>query len=198
MMTIFPRKARRVLALSILALAVSCPVRAGTLVDRLTALVQETTYQLDIQEQWETDPLPLPPVPPPYKEKHPGQMLIRVLTIHCINNCRSSSSYQEKIDDSPISAFWLWDGSPDLITIWAGGSAYRVRIYRVGKRGIEKVMEESTKTAPQFGIAPDQSLIVVLRNPESPAPQGSFQANGNIWTWDGRRYRPAPGETRGY
>jgi hypothetical protein len=191
------RAASRTLALSVIALAFSCPVRAGTLVDRLTALVDRTTYQLDIQERWETAPLPLPPVPLPYKAKQPGQIPIRVLSIHCIDKCKSAVSYQEEVDDSPIAAFRLWDGSRDLITIWAGGSAYRVRIYHVGEQGIEKVMEESTREAPQFGIAADNSLIVILHNPDFPVPAGSFHVNGGIWTWDGRRYRPATGETRG-
>jgi hypothetical protein len=198
MMTFLSCTVGRMLAISALALAFASPVRAETLVDRLTALVQGMTYQLDIRDQWETAPLPLPPAPPQYRDMHPGKLLIRELTIRCIDDCKSAPSYQEKIDDSPISAFQLWDGSLDLITISAGGSAYRVRIYHVGKHGIEKVLEESTKSAPQSGIAADDSLIVVLHNPVSPAPQGSFHAKGSIWTWDGQRYRPAAGATHGY
>lgn len=194
MIAFFPRTTGRTLVLAALVLAFSFHAKAGTLVGRLTALVQGMTYRLDIQDQWETAPLPLPPQ---YHDMQPAKMLIRVLTIHCIANCKYAASYQEDVDDSPIAAFRLWDGSPDLITIWSGGSAYRVRIYHVGEHGIEKVLEKGTKSAPQFGVAADGSTVVVLDDPYSPAPRGSFHANGIIWTWDGQRYQPAAGTTHG-
>lgn len=188
----------RMLAPLALVLACSCPASAQPLQDRVTATIRGVTYQLNIREEWETATTPLPPPALVGREEtHPGQDLVRLLTIHCIDSCQAASSYHEKIFDSPISAFRLWDGSPDLITIWAGGSSYWVRIYHVGNRGIAKVLDEATRSAPQFGFAADGSPVVMLNNPDAPRPGGGFHVSSGTWKWDGRRFQPTVGETNG-
>jgi hypothetical protein len=96
-------------------------------------------------------------IPPPGSsaEKPPYHIHVRELTIRCRSDCAGGSPYHEEMFDSPISAFRLWDGSPDLITTWASGSAYVVRIYHIADDKITKVLDQGTKSAPQFGFGAD-------------------------------------------
>jgi len=176
-----------------LFLAHASPARPGTLEDRLTVDIGKSEYQLDIEQQEEKVTWTLSK--PGDKEKHPGYDTFRMLTIRCINNCKPGFSYQEKLDDGPIAAFRLWDASPDLITIWGSGSAYWVRVYHIGKDGITKVLEQATKSAPQFGIAEDGSPLVVLHNPDfpgtndprSPGADGGYYIHDEVWKSPGLR-----------
>ena len=97
----------------------------------------------------------------------------------------------------PISAFCLWDGGSDLITIWASGSAYWVRIYHVGEDGIKKVLEQASKSAPQFEMAEDGSPLVILHNPDfpgandpgSPGADGGYYVHDEVWKYPGKQGR---------
>ena len=87
-------RAKPLLILLALVLAGAYPAGAETLRDRLTATVRGVTYQLDIREEWEAATTPLPPtVFAGRGETHPGQDLVRKLSIHCIDNCERAWSY---------------------------------------------------------------------------------------------------------
>jgi hypothetical protein len=184
---------------SILALVLfACisPTHAKTLLARATGDVSGATYQLDIEDVWKPTQRHLPPSAKPLREKYPGMISGWELTIRCLGNCPSRISYREELIDSPISAFRLWDGSPDFITIWASGSAYWVRIYRVADGTIRKVLDQATKSAPGFGVTKDGSMDVALNNPDSRIV-GSLQAHGVVWKWNGESYQPVAGESEG-
>jgi hypothetical protein len=175
-----------------LLLAFSNAGSAGTLVDRLTGTVAATTYQLDIEESDEAFPAASLPTSNRHKEKHPGYLLVRELSIRCIADCTTAAPYKEKSIDSPVSAFRLWDGSPDFITIWASGSAYIVRIYHVSNGQVDKVLDQGTKTAPSFGFATDGSPMVTL-NPAL-SVVGAFATPRTTWEWNGVRFQLTDGQ----
>jgi hypothetical protein len=102
--------------------------------------------------------------------------------------------FTEDVDDVPLGTFRLWDGTSQFVTIWAGATAYWVRIYNVGPNGVEKVLEKATKSAPQFGFAADNSPVVILDNPTSVTVSGSFATRGELWKWDEGRYQTVSGE----
>lgn len=61
------------------------------------------------------------------------------IQIKCVAKCSHSMSYSEPVGDSPLGLFYGENGL--LYSKWAGGSAYRVRVWRVTDKGVEKVGE---------------------------------------------------------
>ncbi len=134
-------------------------------------------YQADVVERV----VPVPVTPSDRWAKHPGQSWVRVVQIHCTAGCREEVTFEEESFDSIISLFRLRDDACDFISIWASGSAYWVRIYHVDGATITKVMDEATKSAPEFIYSPNGSLLIRLENPDSPV---------SLWCWNGTRYAP--------
>ncbi len=102
--------------------------------------------------------------------------------------CRGFVPFEESSVDTPLSAFRLQDNSMDINTVWAAGSAYRVRIYRIGEKGVVKVLEESSKVFPQFGHAQDGAPIVIMNSSES-FQDSDFEQTYQIWKYRDGSYR---------
>lgn len=75
--------------------------------------------------------------------------------VDCVPGCLSAGRYSQDISDSPIGLFKLWDGDDLVYSIWAGGSAYRVRVWAVTARGVSQVLEASSRGRPDFLSGPD-------------------------------------------
>ena len=75
--------------------------------------------------------------------------------VDCVRGCLATSRYLQDISDSPIGMFKLWDGDDLVYSIWAGGSAYRVRVWAVTARGVSQVLEASSRARPDFLSGPD-------------------------------------------
>jgi hypothetical protein len=154
---------------------------ADKLIDRVTQTISDgrmmklETFQLDIDDG--RIPLNLPSDPVGYK----GYWFVENVHVNCIGGCSSAITYNEKFDDIPISAFVLRDDSPDLVTLWATGSAYAIRI-------LTKVLDEHSVTAPRIEVTDDGALVVTLSNPSLPAALKKWP-NSQIWRWNGKIYR---------
>jgi len=61
------------------------------------------------------------------------------IQIKCVAKCSHAISYSEPIDDSPMGLFYDENGL--LYSKWVGGSAYRVRVWRLTDKGVRKVGE---------------------------------------------------------
>lgn len=94
--------------------------------------------------------------------------LTRELRIECVKGCKPAQSYSERMQDGYLGAIRLFDGAEHLITTWAGGSAYRVRVYRLGTNAITKVLEAGSMGAPGMRYDPDGRLVIetTLHGPE--------------------------------
>jgi hypothetical protein len=72
------------------------------------------------------------------------------LVIDCVRGCSGPIRYSQDISDTPIGLFKLWDGDNLVYSIWAGGSAYRVRAWSVSGHGVSQVLEASSRGRPDF------------------------------------------------
>lgn len=93
-------------------------------------------------------------------EEHPSYPMHRRLEITCGFGSKDSIQYREDTSDGYLGAIRLFDGAEHLITTWAGGSAYRVRVYRLGPDAITKVLEAGSIGAPGMRYDPDGSLVI--------------------------------------
>jgi len=120
----------------------------------------------------------------------PGSLPTRRLQIYCLNDCAARIRFQEDFVDTPLSMFRLWDGSNKLITIWTSGSAYWVRVYLIDSEGVQKILDQATRSAPQFGVdSRTGSPVVILDNPESEASPIDYKIHGTAWEWNGKQYQ---------
>lgn len=89
------------------------------------------------------------------------------LVVDCLRGCLPATRYVENVPDSPISLFRLWDGDDLLLSVWAGGSTYRVRAWKVGASGIVPVLEASSRSRPDFLSAADGAPTVRTHEADS-------------------------------
>jgi hypothetical protein len=69
--------------------------------------------------------------------------------IKCVAKCSRQIIYRESIGDSPMGLFCNDNGL--IFSSWAGGSAYRVRVWRVTDHEIKKIGElASWHRPPEF------------------------------------------------
>ena len=115
----------------------------------------------------------------------------RQLAIDCIAACRHALHYREAIDDLPLGVWRFGDGGNLVFTSWVGGSAYRVRVYAVRARGVEKVLDTSSLGAPEVGMSRGGEILVATtargdREPPASAPHRV------TWLWRGKRFVHLP------
>jgi hypothetical protein len=123
--------------------------------------------------------------------------ITREVRIRCVSGCNRDVSYREVVDVPPFGgAFVLRDDSPEFVTTWGGGSAYHVRIYRVEGDHIAKVLEEGTKSFPQFVMDHDGSFITVLTDPDSPHKVRKITLRGILWRNGPKGYAANGGRRR--
>lgn len=82
------------------------------------------------------------------------------LVVDCLRGCLPRTRYVESVPDNPISLFRLWDGDDLLLSVWSGGSTYRVRAWKVGARGVVPMLEASSRSRPDFLSATDGAPVV--------------------------------------
>lgn len=115
----------------------------------------------------------------------------RQVHIACNSDRMRPLTLRETVFDAPVSIFRLYDGASQIITLWASGSAYHLRIYNVQPDRIVKVLDAGTKSAPQFIYDTDGKPSVVLQNDDAAVAPGTVPVHGVIWTWNGARYQLA-------
>jgi hypothetical protein len=71
------------------------------------------------------------------------------IRIRCVSACDHPVDFHEPIDDVPMGLFTR-DQDDLLFSLWGGGSAYRVRVWKVGDSGVRKVVELSSRGRPDF------------------------------------------------
>jgi hypothetical protein len=178
----------RLIAALIIFIGYEASSQADTPLDRVTGVIDGAAYQLDINES--QVPLKLPPSRASSNKptKYKGYIFVREISIKCIAGCSSKVSYEEKLNDIPISAFRMRDDSPDFVTTWVSGSAYWIRIYHICHETISKVLEEGSVSAPQIKFADDGSLIILLSNPDL-SSTSKTSSNIQLWRWNGKQYQ---------
>lgn len=106
------------------------------------------------------------------------------LIVDCVRGCIPRTRYVQDVPDAPISLFRLWDGDDLLFSVWAGGSAYRVRAWQVSRGKITQLLEASSRGRPDFLSAPDGTPVVRTYEADSgdqaPAPVAWAFRNGTF------------------
>lgn len=98
------------------------------------------------------------------------------LAVDCVRRCPRRLHYVDPTGDTPLGLFRLGDADGRVFSLWATGSAYRVRAYEIGARGVRKTLDAGTLGAPEFLTAPGGGTIVRTterddRDPPSAAPR---------------------------
>ena len=149
---------------------------AATLVARATGNIAGSVFQLDINQ----------------KTLDPDAKFPWTIEIQCIQACKNFAPFRDEVAEAPISAFRLWDGSDQFITISVSGTSYWIRIYRVGSDGnIKKLLETVSRTIPSFIRLPDRKDGVVVTNPNTGADPQDVTTNGVLWISEGKEYHLA-------
>lgn len=117
----------------------------------------------------------------------------RVLTIDCVAGCPRAVHFVEAYDDVPLGLVQPFDREPIVVAVGAGGSAYRVRAYRVTAAGVTRVLDASTLAAPTIGVSAD-GMIEVRTTERRDDRATKAEARVVTWTWRRGRFdrRRAP------
>eukprot|EP01035_Chromulina_nebulosa_P012463 gene12463-16614_t len=97
----------------------------------------------------------------------------------CLRGCGKGMRYSQDISDTPISLFRLWDGDDLIYSVWAGGSAYRVRVWKVGVTGVAKLLKASSASRPEFlTMSGGEQAVRTRERSEGPEAGRSI-----VWTY---------------
>ena len=163
-------------------------VETDSLIARVIGDVGGSTFQLDISDQFEkVDSYPVRKTTD-NKISFPDKLPIRVVEINCISKCVKKIEFSENVDDFPLGAFRLRDNTSQFVTIWVGATAYWTRIYNIGQGGVKKVLEQASKSAPQFGVSEDGSPVVIMDD-QAASIASDYILHGKIWRWNGEEYK---------
>lgn len=111
----------------------------------------------------------------------------RRLTIDCVAGCTRKVHYVEAVGDTSLGLFQPFDAQPIVLSVWAGGSAYHVRGYRLTADGVTRVLDAATRSAP--GVRVDQSGAIVVTTTERNETAAPNDAPTRIeWTLRGTSF----------
>lgn len=112
--------------------------------------------------------------------------------VDCVRGCIPPMRYVQDIGDAPISLFRPWDGDDLVYSIWAGGSAYRVRVWKVSLGGVSQVLDASSRGRPDILSAADGTPVVRTYEAES----GVGPRSPVAWEYRGGVFIKDPQESR--
>jgi hypothetical protein len=129
------------------------------------------------------------------------------LRISCLRECKATTPYSEMIK---VTGFLGAFGSVDtLITLWGSASVYWVRIYYIHDGSITKVLDQPSRTLPDFQVKSGRP-VMALHN-DTPGMYLGKMYYGNppglteqecqkirdetttYWLWTGSAYVPYHG-----
>lgn len=105
------------------------------------------------------------------------------IAIHCTGQCSNPASYSETVGDTPQGLFSR-DQDDLILSLWSGGSAYRVRVWSIADGKIRKIAELSSRARPEFLNAPDGGTMIRTYEAES----GIAALHGVDWTFTAGRF----------
>jgi hypothetical protein len=120
------------------------------------------------------------------KHSNKSKYSTNLLKIACISDCKSATYYEEKIDDYPIGLFRASDDDDLLISTWASGSAYVIRVYKIQAGLITKVLDQHSLGVPEVTGSEKFDLTIVTT---AKSGRGDLDAPINAkWRWDGNKF----------
>ena len=165
------------------------------LITRLSPSFHQASFQLDITDLWQ--PLPREAQDPAAKphpnrrilrERYPGQIELRRVSITCQTGCRKSVRFTEDTLDAPLGAIQPTDLAPQIVTLWSGATNYSVRIYAFDSEHASKVFDHTSEAPPSIILAASGAYDII-----------TYERNANwfenhtldrlTWHWDGAAYQ---------
>ena len=84
------------------------------------------------------------------------------LRISCVRECKTTTRYSEMIKVTGLLG--AFGDADTLITLWGSASVYWVRIYYVHEGNITKVLDQPSRTLPDFDVRSEGKRIMALHN----------------------------------
>jgi hypothetical protein len=91
--------------------------------------------------------------------------------------------YSETVGDTPLGLFSR-DQDDLILSLWAGGSAYHVRVWSIADGQVRKIAELSSRGRPEFLNAPDGGTMI--RTFEAESDVAALQEVN--WTFTAERF----------
>lgn len=111
--------------------------------------------------------------------------------IDCVRHCPAQIRYSQDIGETPLGLFKRWDGDDLVYSTWAGGSAYRVRVWAVTSHGVSQVLDVASRARPDFLATKDG--VSVVRTYE--ADSGVQPPTPVTWRYQSGRFSRTEGDT---
>ncbi len=137
-----------------------------------------------------------------------NDIFVSDLQISCLRGCKATAPYSEVIKgDGFLGAF---SNGETLITLWGSASVYWIRIYYIHDGKITKVLDQPSRTLPDFDVRAGGKPVMALHN-DTPGMYLGKMYYGNppglteeecqkivkettsYWLWTGSTYIPYQG-----
>ncbi len=110
----------------------------------------------------------------------------RVFSVDCVANCAARVRFEEAGEGYPLGLYQPSDSQPIVLSVWATGSAYRVRAHRLAAGGVTRVLDAATLGLPDIRVAANG---IEVRTTERRTERSARDAARTIlWTWRGGRF----------
>jgi hypothetical protein len=101
----------------------------------------------------------------------------------CVDRCRHPLVYREDIGLLPLGLFNRDDEAGLVYSLWAGGVAYRVYVWRVTDTGVKRVFAQASRGRPNFlSDGQGNEVIEIFEGPNN------MHVHPVRWTWRGNRF----------
>lgn len=118
--------------------------------------------------------------------------LHRKIRIECVEKCRQPVFFEEKLVDPVLGVFTLSDRDDIIFSIWASGTAYVVRAYKIGPTSAVKVFEEYSKWYPYFIGSSSPGVVIRTFLYDERADPTREEPKPRDWRWDGVAFTRIP------
>ncbi len=109
------------------------------------------------------------------------------LSIVCARGCPTPVSLVEPHGEVPLTLLRRWDGGPLLYTLWASGSAYRVKVYALSAKAVASVLDVASLARPDFqSDARGDELVRTTERRTERSPPGEVRRV--TWAWTGAKF----------
>ena len=118
----------------------------------------------------------------------------RTLSFSSTRSGDSKPLYSMTTEDAFLTAFPTGESGGSLVTVWVGGSALHVLVFRYGEDRINKVLEAGSRSFPELVARADggEQAIIVSEGHYDVTGTGSRWIDdfATVFTWDGKWYVP--------
>lgn len=113
--------------------------------------------------------------------------LERWISISCVSGCSSANTFREQAPGLPMGLFRISDQHPLVFALWGGTTTYAISVYEFRPTGIRKVLDQSSRTMPNFSVRGQQISIITTEYAQSGAGMNR-PLRHRTWAWNGNNF----------